>query len=186
MNYLPNLVTSARLAAALALLWLCFASTNHGAPFFLPLFFCAGVSDLLDGIIARRFNLCTEFGARLDSIADLTLYIAVLIVLSFNLGPELEKCIWLMISGAFMQACHLSFSMFRFGKFPAYHTTYARVCAYLMFAGVIAFWLTKSSQIMALLAIIWMSCSLEGIVITLVLRQPLSNLRGVGAALSAK
>lgn len=44
----------------------------------------AGLSDALDGFIARRFNLRTELGAVLDPLADKTLIIASVLALAWG------------------------------------------------------------------------------------------------------
>jgi cardiolipin synthase (CMP-forming) len=42
------------------------------------------VTDVLDGLIARAFNLETEFGARLDSMADNFTYVLAILGLVFS------------------------------------------------------------------------------------------------------
>ncbi len=48
------------------------------------LFVVAAVTDMLDGYIARKKNLVTDFGKTFDAIADKVLVNAVLIVLAYN------------------------------------------------------------------------------------------------------
>lgn len=40
---------------------------------FFILYFIAGTSDVLDGFLARKLKIQSEFGARLDSFADISL-----------------------------------------------------------------------------------------------------------------
>ena len=51
-------------------------------PYVFYLFLIAAMSDWLDGMIARRYNVLTELGAWLDPIADKLLVLAVLLALS--------------------------------------------------------------------------------------------------------
>jgi phosphatidylglycerophosphate synthase len=183
---IPNIITSARLIAAAVLLWQIFASPDRGTAHFLLLFIIAGVSDMLDGFIARRFNWCTEFGARLDSVSDLALYTAVMIFLYINCPAELGKCSPIVAVGALVQCFHCVLSFVKLGQYPAYHTTFSRVCAYAIFFGVIAFWQSHLTGILSFLFVAWIASTCEGIIITLVLKKPSSNLAGISAALAVK
>lgn len=62
-------VTAARMAASLALLFLPIFS----APF-LAVYSFAGLTDALDGFLARKTGTASAFGARLDSAADLLFF----------------------------------------------------------------------------------------------------------------
>ena len=47
--------------------------------FFYALYLIAGLSDMADGIIARKTNTVSEFGSRFDSIADFV-FVAVCLI----------------------------------------------------------------------------------------------------------
>ena len=64
---LPNLITIGRILLVPVTVWLMIAEA-HGWAFIA--FLSAGISDGIDGAIARRFGLKTELGAYLDPIAD--------------------------------------------------------------------------------------------------------------------
>jgi len=181
MKNLPNIITSVRLLAALILIWDCV--DGSGSRHFLALFGAAGVSDMLDGFIARRFNWCTEFGAKLDSISDLILYLSVILFLALNATAEVSSCLFLLIMGAAVQAFHISFALVKFRQFPAYHSTFSRLCAYIIFFGVIGFWLTRNADILKWLAVLWCLCSCEGLIISRLLKRAENNIDGIGSAL---
>jgi cardiolipin synthase (CMP-forming) len=62
----------------------------------LILFALTALSDGLDGYIARRYNQRSELGAILDPLADKTLLIAAIILLSRDSAPHFERIpIWL-------------------------------------------------------------------------------------------
>jgi cardiolipin synthase len=75
----PTLITIARLLLAPAVAYLIIAE-RYGAA--LAVFVIAGLSDVVDGAIARRFGLVSELGARLDPIADKVLMLAAAIPLA--------------------------------------------------------------------------------------------------------
>jgi len=76
---LPNLITLARLLLApLAVLMI--ASQRFGAEF--TIFVVAGISDAIDGYLARTFDLRTELGAYLDPLADKALLVSIYVTLA--------------------------------------------------------------------------------------------------------
>jgi len=46
-----------------------------------PLFLMAGVSDAVDGFLAKRFNMASELGAYLDPLADKALIVSIYVAL---------------------------------------------------------------------------------------------------------
>jgi cardiolipin synthase len=48
------------------------------------LFLAAGLSDAVDGYLAKRFHMTTELGAYLDPLADKTLIVSIYITLGIN------------------------------------------------------------------------------------------------------
>ena len=82
-NNLPNLITLARmLMTPLAVLMII---SQRFLPAFL-IFILAGVSDAIDGFIAKRFNLRSELGAYLDPLADKALLISIYVSLAIYAG----------------------------------------------------------------------------------------------------
>ncbi len=81
----------------------------------LGIYFLAGITDVLDGYIARRFNMSTKLGTMLDPLADKLMLIAALGCLTYsNLIPEwvlyavLLKEVALIIGAAIMYFGHIN------------------------------------------------------------------------------
>jgi cardiolipin synthase len=87
---LPNLITLLRLLSVPLATWLIIAG-HYGAAFWV--FVGAGLSDALDGFIAKRFDRRTRLGALLDPIADKALLVSVYV----TLGVDFELPAWLVI-----------------------------------------------------------------------------------------
>ncbi|MEE1171231.1 MAG: CDP-alcohol phosphatidyltransferase family protein [Ruminococcus sp.] len=83
-----NFITSARILCSLALLF----CTPLSLPFYV-LYTTAGSSDIFDGLIARKTNTATKFGAKLDTLADIVFAAVVLI----KLLPILELPVWMIV-----------------------------------------------------------------------------------------
>ncbi len=78
IGIIPNIITLIRLAAVPLAVWLIL---DDRILFAFWLFVAAGVSDAVDGYLAKRFNAVTELGSYLDPLADKTLLVSVYITL---------------------------------------------------------------------------------------------------------
>ncbi len=83
LKNLPNLVTVARLL--MTPLVVTMIISQQFLPAFL-IFILAGVSDAIDGFIAKNFDLRTELGAYLDPLADKALLISIYVSLAIYAG----------------------------------------------------------------------------------------------------
>jgi cardiolipin synthase len=77
---IPNLISIARLLLVPLIVWLIVAG-QHGAAFLV--FLVAGVSDAVDGFIARQFDLRSDLGTYLDPIADKALLVSIYVTLAY-------------------------------------------------------------------------------------------------------
>lgn len=75
---IPNLITSFRILLVIPLVWL-LAADRYGAV--LVLFAVAGLSDAVDGHLARRFGWMSRLGAVLDPLADKLLMVSAYLTL---------------------------------------------------------------------------------------------------------
>jgi cardiolipin synthase (CMP-forming) len=78
--YLPNIITVFRLFLVPVIVWMIVTNELYAA--FLA-FLAAGLTDAIDGFLARRFGWQTELGAYLDPIADKALLMSVYAALGF-------------------------------------------------------------------------------------------------------
>jgi CDP-diacylglycerol--glycerol-3-phosphate 3-phosphatidyltransferase len=83
MKNIINLLTFSRILSAPILFFLIVSFQAYG--FAVLVFFLAGISDYLDGFLARKYNLASVLGEILDPIADKILVVFTLIGLSINL-----------------------------------------------------------------------------------------------------
>ena len=92
---MANLVTTVRILCSVALLF-CAALS----PWFYALYITAGVSDMVDGWVARKTNTVSEFGSKLDTVADILFVVACLV----KLLPILHLPVWIYVWVGFI-AC---------------------------------------------------------------------------------
>jgi cardiolipin synthase len=94
---LPNLITLGRLLLVPLAIWL-ILEAHYSAAFWI--FIGAGLSDGLDGFIAKRFDRRTPLGALLDPVADKTLLVSVYVALGWAGALPL----WIVILVVFRDA----------------------------------------------------------------------------------
>ena len=131
---IPNVICTLRLIGSIWLFWV--AMQNH-----LSLFTCAFValnlSDTVDGRIARWFNLRSEFGARLDSFADLVLYGALFFGLFwFRADVLMQEAPWWIV-GLLSYLLTTGAGLWKYGRVPSYHTRGAKVSQWFVLAGAV-------------------------------------------------
>lgn len=80
MHNIPNLISILRLLLVPFTVWL-IISEAYGSAFVT--FVTAGISDGIDGYLARRFDWRTRLGAYLDPLADKALLVSVFVTLGF-------------------------------------------------------------------------------------------------------
>ncbi len=74
----PNIITLGRILLVPLVIW-AIASNQMAIAFVI--FVVAGVSDAVDGFLAKRFNMTTEIGALLDPLADKALLVSIYVAL---------------------------------------------------------------------------------------------------------
>jgi cardiolipin synthase len=87
---IPNLVTLARILLVPVVVW---AIASNQMLFAFLLFAAAGVSDAVDGFLAKRFGMSSELGAYLDPLADKVLIVSIYV--SLGIVDGLPR--WLVI-----------------------------------------------------------------------------------------
>jgi cardiolipin synthase len=75
---IPNLITLARILSVPVMVW---AITQGWMQFAFLLFLAAGLSDAVDGFLAKRFGMTSELGAYLDPLADKALIVSIYVTL---------------------------------------------------------------------------------------------------------
>jgi len=137
MHNLPNILSALRLGCVpvlLALAW-------YDRPLaFLSLLLAAILSDAIDGWLARRLGAASTLGARLDSLADYAIYVAVPLG-GWWLWPQLvaREAVWfaLVVAG---YAVPGALALLRFRRLSSYHTWSAKLAvAWLSVAVLVLF-----------------------------------------------
>lgn len=123
-----NFLTMSRVAFAVAMsiapplstmFWICYV--------------CGGISDILDGLVARRLGIESAAGAKLDSIADLA-FAAAVFVTSIR-SAVFPVWLWLCIAGiTLLKVIGYGVGFYKFHTFAGLHTLLNKAAGTCIFA----------------------------------------------------
>lgn len=85
---LPNLITLVRFFTAIGL-FLYFTPDSFSVPTLVAIIALIGLSDSLDGIVARKFNLVSKLGTILDPFTDRVVFIILLFWLNIYIPSSI-------------------------------------------------------------------------------------------------
>ena len=174
----PNVLCAVRLAGSPVLVWLGWA----GMPgWCLGLFVFLSLTDWLDGKLAKLLGQQSEFGARLDTVADVTFYSCTALALAGLRGDLCrQEAVWIgLAAGSYVVSVAAALTKYR--RAPAYHTRMARTSWLLAFVAVVAVFADWSVWVVRLALLGVFITNVEAILITLTLPDVavgLPDLRG--------
>jgi CDP-diacylglycerol--glycerol-3-phosphate 3-phosphatidyltransferase len=180
MKPLPCALTTLRLL--LGPVALACALTHFPRWIYLPILVAGTLSDIFDGILARRLGVATLALRRYDSITDVIYYL-------FILGAAWILCRtviaqnWLLLAlilfseALVIFVCHL-----KFGKYPATHSWLAKFYGLCLLGGLIALLVFNAGNWAVItLAIVALVTNSEIIAIHLLMDQPPVDVKSVFA-----
>ena len=127
---LPNFITLLRIIGTLILFFL-----EPMSIAFYIVYTLAGISDVMDGFVARRWNLTSKFGSSLDSLADLLFYTVMLLRIFPILWELLPMGIWIALGGILVirALCYLIGTL-KYRRFVSIHTYLNKLTGFAVFA----------------------------------------------------
>jgi CDP-diacylglycerol--glycerol-3-phosphate 3-phosphatidyltransferase len=124
---MANIITGIRIVISAFLLFCPVFS-----PEFFMLYISAGASDMIDGAVARKTGTVSEFGSRLDTIADIV-FVAVCLI---KVIPVLDVPVWLYIwitIIAFIKVANIAVGYIRQKEFISVHSLMNKMTGGLLF-----------------------------------------------------
>jgi CDP-diacylglycerol--glycerol-3-phosphate 3-phosphatidyltransferase len=179
LRQIPNLVSAVRILIAPLLFVLAFLQLEY---WFLAALAFSGMTDLLDGYLARRLNLISPLGARLDSWGDFTIY-TTMAACAWILWPGLTQQMLLpyaLILFSFLLPAWVG--LVKFGKLTGYHTWSVKVAVLATYAGYFALYTGIAQWPFVVASWLCVIAGSEEILITLLLRRAHTDVRSLLAA----
>lgn len=125
---MANSITSIRILISISLLF-CQALS----PAFYALYFVAGFTDMIDGTVARKTNTVSEFGSKLDTIADIVFASVCLVKLIPTMDVSRWLYVWIVVIASIKIINFISGYVLQ-KKFMAVHSVMNKVTGVLLFA----------------------------------------------------
>ena len=173
----PNALSAYRLIALPFILYAIFTSNRD---LFILLISINLITDILDGLIARVFNLQTEFGAKLDSVADIGTYLMAFIGMislekTFVTAYKIEF-ITLIVLWLTPQLC----SLIKFRRFPSFHLWSYKIIGYLQGIFIFSYFVFGFHELYFYFMLV-LSCVayIEELTLVMILPKLRSNLKSI-------
>lgn len=158
---MANTITFLRIPLAIAMLYVTpFSSVFWG------IYLSSGLTDMLDGFVARRLHQESAFGAKMDSIADVVFSASIAIFLIINI--EIPIWLWLCIlSIALLRFISYGIGLYKYHTIASLHTYANKITGTFIFMAPIFFRVCGLTFTGVVLCIVAFFSSLEELVITI-------------------
>lgn len=162
-----NCITFVRIIGSVVLLFL----TAFSPEFYITYTIC-GLSDAIDGHVARKFNTSSEFGARLDSVADIMFYAVMIIKILPKLIKILPMIVWYILAAALAtRLVSYIVAAFKYKKFASQHTYLNKLTGLVVFVAPYVVVLSFGKYICLGMTILGLLASTEELLIHLTQKE---------------
>lgn len=151
MKMIPNCLSILRILFSLVLILF----KPLSAAFYIIYILC-GISDMLDGFIARKTGTASSLGAKLDSLADLVMITVLLVLLYPVINPAPEILVWVLII-AVIRLISMGVAFKKYRTFASLHTYGNKITGLALFVFPILMSFFDST------ALTYVLCALAGI-----------------------
>ena len=173
MKNLPNLITLSRLVSAILLMPIC----TFSQAFFAIYTYC-GISDVLDGALARKLHCNDEFGARLDSIADIVFYAVMAFKILSVLCSKLTPSIWyIVIATVIIRIISYTVAAIKYRRFASLHTYMNKLTGFLVFTVPYILFLPFAESDCMIISVVAVIAAMEELIIHAIADEYISDRR---------
>ena len=174
---IPNILSFYRLLTFPWVLYLALSGHEYLYVVFLVINL---ITDALDGIIARAFRMETEFGARLDTLADIGMYITAIVGIFQFKTEEFSPHLLSLGIYVFVFIVSILVPVVRFGRFPSLHLYSSKIGGYLQGIFFFVLFISEFYTPFYYLVITWAILAFcEQICVQLVVKRFVTNAKGL-------
>lgn len=170
---LPNVISVTRIMLTLLLFFIMPLS-----PLFFIIYFLCGLSDALDGYIARKEKLESRLGETLDSIADSVFIGSLLIILVPLMHVPFWGVLWI-IGIAGVRIVSLIIGFFRYHTFTFLHTYANKLTGLFIFCFPLFYWGFGTNLTVWLIGSVATISAIEEMIINLTSKELSRNVKSI-------
>ena len=145
------------------------------------------LSDVYDGILARRWGTATAPLRLADSAIDTLFYLGILAAVILRHGSALRERSWLLAGLLALEAARHLFDWLKYRRMASYHTYASRLWGALLASATIALLCFNSAFFLLTFALAWgILCDLEGLLISILLPEWKHDVKSIPRAFALR
>lgn len=173
MKSIANIISIVRIFLVISLLFIKPLSVE-----FFIIYFLSGISDILDGYIARKTKTTSKLGEKLDSFADLIMVIILIILLVPILKLPVKIIDWIIII-ALIRVVSLIIAFKKYKIFGSLHTYLNKLTGFLLFISPVLFVTIPKDLVLYGICIIATISAMEEVIINIVSSEFHANIKSI-------
>jgi len=127
MKNMANYISISRIIMSIALL----IPKTFSITFYIIYIYC-GLSDILDGFLARKYKITSEFGAKIDSIADMIFVFGSILKIIPVIEIPIAIYIWITII-ILIKVFNIILGYIQYKKLTLLHTIANKITGFVLF-----------------------------------------------------
>lgn len=174
MRNIPNIITVLRIALSLLLLFV-----EPLSFLFSIIFITCGLSDLLDGYIARKMSATSKMGSIMDSTSDM-IFIMVMLIILLPLIKIKQYILLLIVLIAVVRIVSIAIALYKYHTFVAGLHTYAnKITGFSLFCFPLLFNVVNTDILALILCFIASVSAVEEMVIHILSKELNTDIMGI-------
>ena len=161
MKSIANYISIARIFLALTLFFV-----KPLSIVFFEIYLLCGISDVLDGYIARKTNTVSKLGDNTDSVADLIMVVVLIIVLYPIINPKVQIIVWIVIIGI-IRVVSILVVFVKYKTFEILHTYGNKITGLVLFTFPLVLAFVQSDLLMYIVCLVASISAIEELLIHL-------------------
>jgi CDP-diacylglycerol--glycerol-3-phosphate 3-phosphatidyltransferase len=152
IRQIPNILSISRILISIVLFFL-----FENLYIFITFYLFEGLTDILDGHLARKLHAKSSLGSKLDSIGDFVFYVLLITYLIAKHGEILMQYFGFIIIVFLFRVINIIFGFIKYKQLVMIHTIANKITGFLVFLLPILIWLERKELLFIVLIIALLS-----------------------------